>query len=83
MGAIRLLDDQGQVIGTVILDRKELENEIVNGTPELRLAYTNSLTNVLSFTLEVIPPETITRYVDNGIEIPSNDDDPTKGLPIR
>lgn len=56
MSAIRLLDDQGQTIGTMILDRKALENEIVNGTPELRLAYTTSLTNVLAFTLEVIPP---------------------------
>jgi hypothetical protein len=57
MGAIRLLDEEGQTIGTVILDRKSLETELVNGLPELRLAYTTSLTNVLSFTLEVIPPD--------------------------
>ena len=44
------------MIGSVILDRKTMEDELVNGLPELRLEYTTSLTNVLSFILRVIPP---------------------------
>ena len=58
MSAHRLLNTQGEVIGTVTLDRPALEQEIVNGQPELRLGYTNSLTNVLNFILEVVPPKT-------------------------
>ena len=56
MAAFRLLNEQGFPIGTVILEQKRLEDEIVNGAPELRLDYTTSLTNVLNFTLVVVPP---------------------------
>lgn len=59
MSAHRLLNEQGIVVGTVILDRKGLEDEIVNGAPELKLDYTTTLTHVLSFTLVVVPPESV------------------------
>ena len=56
MPAYRLLDQKGQLIGTITLDRKDLEAEIVNGQPDLGLGYSTTQKNILFFTLEVIPP---------------------------
>lgn len=58
MGAHRLLNSEGVLIGMITLDRKETEDELVRGLPELRLAYSTTPTDIVAFTLEVIPPST-------------------------
>lgn len=57
MAAFRLCNEQGHVIGAVILESKALEDEIINGQPDIRLGYTSTHTNIVNFTLEIIPPE--------------------------
>lgn len=57
MPAYRLTDEKGDVIGAVVIDRKSLVTEIVNGLPEIRLAYSTTPTDVNHFVFEVIPPE--------------------------
>jgi hypothetical protein len=57
MPANRLVDDKGVVIGAVVIDRKSLVTEIVNGRPEIRLGYSTSPSDVEFFVFDIIPPE--------------------------
>lgn len=56
MPAYRLTDNKGVVIGAVVIDRKSLVTEIVNGLPEIRLGYSATPTDVNHFVFEIIPP---------------------------
>ncbi len=57
MPAYRLTDNNGLVIGAIVIDQKSLVTEIVNGLPEIRLAYSTTPTDVNHFVFEIIPPE--------------------------
>lgn len=56
MPAYRLLDAQGERIGALFLDNGRIENEILNGHPDLKLTYSETLDSVAFFSLELVPP---------------------------
>lgn len=57
MPAYRLCDEQGEIIGAIILDRPSIEREIVGGHPKLDLQYSATLTEIVSFSLMLVPEE--------------------------